>query len=217
MHYYVNKLRQNVGLETWKWRQIVTSQTAHQIQMTSIWPWTKTPSRTLSAYATGCRCWGWRCRGVLWGFPPTPHSIGDPSSAPHVRCYCQMNWCVVVRRVQMGVSIWGAVHLHSMDRWALSGAGVYAPCRGLLETVWLHCDELSRLDACEDWKVVRWCRTQASSHNSQGVVNSEVNKAGVITATPDRRAVFSDWMHQGKGGYSQRCCSSTPTGASKPP
>ena len=27
--YYVNKLRQNVGLETWKWRQIVTSQTVH--------------------------------------------------------------------------------------------------------------------------------------------------------------------------------------------
>jgi len=27
--YYVNKLRQNVGLETWKWRQIVTSQTAY--------------------------------------------------------------------------------------------------------------------------------------------------------------------------------------------
>jgi len=27
--YYVNKRRQNVGLETWKWRQIVTSQTAH--------------------------------------------------------------------------------------------------------------------------------------------------------------------------------------------
>ena len=29
MHYYVNKLSQNVGLETWKWREIVTSQTAH--------------------------------------------------------------------------------------------------------------------------------------------------------------------------------------------
>ena len=27
--YYVNKRRQIVGLETWKWRQIVTSQTAH--------------------------------------------------------------------------------------------------------------------------------------------------------------------------------------------
>ena len=29
MYYYVNKLRQNVGLETWIWRQIVTSQTTH--------------------------------------------------------------------------------------------------------------------------------------------------------------------------------------------
>ena len=29
MHDHVNKLRQNVGLETWKWRQIVTSQTAN--------------------------------------------------------------------------------------------------------------------------------------------------------------------------------------------
>ena len=27
--YYVNKRRQNVGLKTWKWRQIVTSQTTH--------------------------------------------------------------------------------------------------------------------------------------------------------------------------------------------
>ena len=27
--YYVNKCRQNVGLETWLWRQIVMSQTAH--------------------------------------------------------------------------------------------------------------------------------------------------------------------------------------------
>jgi len=27
--YYVNKLRQSGGLETWKWRQILTSQTAH--------------------------------------------------------------------------------------------------------------------------------------------------------------------------------------------
>ena len=35
---------------------------------------------------------------------------------------------------------------------------------------WRHCGsiatKLSRLDACEDRKVVRWCRTQASSHNS---------------------------------------------------
>ena len=33
--YYVNKLRQNVGLETWIWRQIVTSQRPH---ITSKWP-----------------------------------------------------------------------------------------------------------------------------------------------------------------------------------
>jgi len=31
--------------------------------------------------------------------------------------------------------------------------------------------KLSRFDACEDWKVVRWCRMQASSHSSQGVVD----------------------------------------------
>jgi len=31
--------------------------------------------------------------GVLWGCPPTPHSVGDPPSAPHVPvcCCCQMN------------------------------------------------------------------------------------------------------------------------------
>ena len=62
---------------------------------------------------------GYRCRelkcGVLWGCPSTPHSIGNPPTAPHVCCCCQMNWWVVVRRVQMGVSIWGAVHLHSLE------------------------------------------------------------------------------------------------------
>ena len=41
----------------------------------------------------------------------------------------------------MGVSILGAVHLHSMDGWALSGVGVQAPWHGVLEIVWLHCDE----------------------------------------------------------------------------
>jgi len=45
----------------------------------------------------------------------------------------------------MGVSIWGAVHLHSMDGWALSGEGVQAPWHGALETVWLHCDEAQQV------------------------------------------------------------------------
>jgi len=46
--------------------------------------------------------------------------------------------------------------------------------------------KLSRLDACEGWKVVRWCGTQASSHNSQGVVDGGVDEAGMSTAAPDR-------------------------------
>ena len=53
----------------------------------------------------GCRCRrGWKY-GVLWGCPPTPYSNGDPPTAPHVCYCCQRNWWVVVRRVQMGVSI----------------------------------------------------------------------------------------------------------------
>jgi len=44
--------------------------------------------------------------------------------------------------------------------------------------------KLSRLDACEGGKVFRWCRTQASSHNSQGVVDGGVDEAGMSTAAP---------------------------------
>ena len=50
--YYVNKLRQNVGLETCKWRQIVTSQqrtpnaNAHHVTLNQTPPW------KFSAYAT---------------------------------------------------------------------------------------------------------------------------------------------------------------------
>ena len=37
---------------------------------------------------SGCvyRCLELKCRGVLWGCPPTPRSIDDPPTAPHV-CY----------------------------------------------------------------------------------------------------------------------------------
>ena len=45
----------------------------------------------------------------------------------------------------MGVSIRGAVRLHSMDGRALSGAGVQASWHGVLETVWLHCDEAQQV------------------------------------------------------------------------
>jgi len=71
--------------------------------------------------------------------------LSDPPIALHVCCCCQMNWWDVVRRVQMGVSIWGAVCVHSMDGWALSGADVQAPEHSVLETVWLHCDEAQQI------------------------------------------------------------------------
>ena len=55
----------------------------------------------------------------------------------------------------------------------------------------------SRLDVCEDWKVVRWCWTQASSHSSQGVVDDGVNKVGMSTAAPNRSTVLCSRMDQG--------------------
>jgi len=42
-----------------------------------------------------------------------------------------------------------------------------------------------------------WCRTQTSSHSLQGVVDGEVDKAGMSTAAPDRSTVLCCWMHQG--------------------
>ena len=49
--------------------------------------------------------------------------------------------------------------------------------------------KINRLDSCEDREVVCWCTTQASCHDSQGVVDGRVNDAVMSTAAPDRRAV----------------------------
>ena len=35
---------------------------------------------------------------VLWGCPPTPHSIDDPPTTPNACCCCHINWWDVVRR-----------------------------------------------------------------------------------------------------------------------
>jgi len=43
--YYINKRRQNVGLKTCIWRQIVTSQQLTQIQMTTICHWMNPPMK----------------------------------------------------------------------------------------------------------------------------------------------------------------------------
>jgi len=39
----------------------------------------------------GCQCRGLKC-GVLWDCPSTPHPFDDPPTAPHVCCFCQVNW-----------------------------------------------------------------------------------------------------------------------------
>jgi len=67
----------------------------------------------------GWRCWGWEC-GVLWACPPTPHSIGDPPTAPHV-CCC---WCVKETRGMAQLGMFLSVYfpatfpflLHSSDQ-----------------------------------------------------------------------------------------------------
>jgi len=55
---------------------------------------------------------------------------------------------------------------------------------GVLQTVWPHCDEAQQIGCGDDWKIVCCCRTQASSHSSQGVADGGVDKAGVSTAAP---------------------------------
>ena len=97
---------------------------------------------------------------------------------------------------KLGVSIWGTVRLHWMDGWALSRADAQAPWHGTLETVWLHCDETQQVGCLKNWKVVRWCRTQACSHCLQGVVDGGFDEAGMSTAAPDRSTVLCSWMHQ---------------------
>jgi len=49
---------------------------------------------------------------------------------------------------------------------------------------------LSVMDAREDLKIIRWCRTEASGHSWQGVVDERTNEAGVNTAAPGRSAIL---------------------------
>ena len=98
-------------------------------------------------------------------------------------------------------AIWGAVQLHSMEKWALSGEDVHASWHGVLETVWFHCDEAQQVGCLRGWEgcvlLVGPCGTQASSHNSQGVVDGGVDEAGMSTAAPHRSAALCSSMYQG--------------------
>ena len=130
--------------------------------------------------------------------PTTPHSIGDAPTAPRFSCCPQMNWWVVARRVQMGVPIWDSVHSQSVDSWAPSGADVQAPWHSVQETLWLLCDEAQQVGCPRGNKIVRWSRTQASSHSCQGVVDdSQWDGCEVNTTTPGRSAVLICLMDQG--------------------
>ena len=118
--------------------------------------------------------------------PPTPHSIDDPPTAPHVCCCCQMNWWDVVRRVQMSVSIWTALYLHLMDVRALSGADVLAPWHDALETVWLHCDEAQQVGCLRG---LEGCPLVYDAGIQSQVARRRwcgVDEAGMSTAAPDR-------------------------------
>ena len=62
--------------------------------------------------------------------------------------------------------------------------------------VWFFATKLSRLDACGNRKVVRWCRMKASSHNSQDALDGRLNEAGKHCST---REGFSTLLLNGPG------------------
>ena len=71
----------------------------------------------------------------------------------------------------------------------MSTADAQAPRHGVIETVWLLCDEAQQVGCLRGQEIVRWCSTQASGHSSQGVVYGGVNEAGASTAAPDMSVV----------------------------
>ena len=55
------------------------------------------------------------------------YCIGDLFRSLRFCCCSRMYWWVAVQCVPIDVSIWDAVHSHSIDKWALSGAALKAP------------------------------------------------------------------------------------------
>jgi len=78
-----------------------------------------------------------------------------------MRCETGTNWCLDLRRCAF------ALDAGASAEWSRCPSSMTRCARdcGSIAT------KLSRLDACKDWKVVRWCRMHASSHNSQGIVD----------------------------------------------
>jgi len=130
----------------------------------------------------------------------TGAEVVNPPSAPHF-CYCrQMSWWVLCSGYK-----W--VSWFEMRAFPLDGqvSAEWSRCPGSMgrrgrDSVAL-CDEAQQVGCLRRQEDIRWCRTQASSHSSQGVVDDRVNEAGVGTAAPDRSAVVCCWMDQSWSGW----------------
>ena len=78
--------------------------------------------------------------------------------------------------------------------------------------------KLSRLDAWKNRKVVRWYKTGIQSQFvRRGWWQGQWGGYEHCGTRQERSTVLCGWMDQGKSGYSQPCCSSTPARSSKLP
>ena len=101
---------------------------------------------------------------------------------------------------QIGVSILDAVYSHSVNRWGLSEAGVQAPWYryGVLETVWLLCDEAQKVGCLLGWE--RCPLVEDAGIQSQFARRrwGRVNETGMSPAAPDSSAVSCSWIDRVK-------------------
>jgi len=136
----------------------------------------------------------------LKGFAPQTFCI------PQHFCYChQMNRCVVEQGVQMGVSISYAVHSHSMDRWVLSEADVKDPCEGVLETVWLLCNEAQQVGCLRRWEDCLLVLDASIQSQLARCHWWQVSEAGMSTAAPARSAVGYSAVEWNRSKVAVRC------------
>ena len=98
-----------------------------------------------------------------------------------------------------------------MAAQAFCGEDVLAPKHSELETVWLFGGEAQLVESPARTKVFRWSGVQTSGHYVQGAINRLVNEASVSATTPNRCAVLSNRVDQGKGSCARYCGTRIPT------
>jgi len=139
----------------------------------------------LGKFAPGVlyRCRGLKC-GVLRVCLPTPHSIGNPPSAPHVCCLLsdeQMSCCAAGTNGYLDLRR----RASALDR--------------RVSAEWSRCPGSMARRAKDNVAPLR--RSSASWMPARiGVLDGGVDEAGMSTEAPDRSAVLCGWMHQGSGG-----------------